>query len=280
VTYTVPEYSSFQVKPLTRVIGAELSGIDITGALSDQQVGDLRRALIDFQVIFFRDQAFDLHTQKQFGRYFGTLHVHPGAPGPEGHPEVLRIHADAQSTYVAGEKWHSDVSCDAAPPLGSILHLHTLPVAGGDTLFTSMTAAYDALSECLKDYLEGLHAVHDGEHVYRGRYRNLGVEDAVKTYPRSVHPVVRRHPESGKKLLFVNPGFTTHIEGIPRAESEAILAFLYFHTQKPDFQVRFRWERNSVAFWDNRATQHIAIWDYYPDVRSGYRVTIEGDRPF
>ena len=274
-----PSYETLTATPLTRRIGAEISGIDITRALTPAQRRDVERALLDHQVILFRDQPFELEAQKAFGRNFGELHIHPGAPGPLGHPEILRIHADANSTYVAGEGWHSDVSCDLAPPLGSILHLHTVPPSGGDTLFASMYAAYDALSDRFKALLDGLTATHDGEHVYRGRYRNLGADAAGRQYPRASHPVVRTHPATGRKALFVNPGFTTHIDGLPRGESAALLAFLYAHSQKPDFHVRFRWRPDSVAFWDNRCTQHLAIWDYFPDVRSGYRVTIKGDRP-
>ncbi len=272
-------YDSFEAEPLTRHIGAEISGIDITRPLTDVQVRDLRKALADHQVIFFRDQPFELEAQKAFGRYFGDLHIHPGAPAPEGHPEILRIHADANSKYVAGEGWHSDVSCDAEPPLGSILHLHTVPPHGGDTLFASMVAAYEALSDRFKHYLDGLTATHDGDHVYRGRYKNYGADDTGKVYPRSHHPVVRTHPVTGRKALFVNPGFTTKIDGLPRQESAAILSYLYEHSTQPEFVVRFRWKKDSVAFWDNRCTQHLAVWDYRPEVRSGFRVTIKGDTP-
>lgn len=278
-TLSQPRFSSFTATALTTRIGARITGIDITQPLSATQVSELRHALVHFQVVQFREQAFSLETQKRFGSYFGALHIHPGAPGPAGHPEVLRIHADAHSTYVAGEGWHSDVSCDAEPPLGSILHLHTVPPTGGDTLFSSAYAAYDSLSSRMQRYLEGLRAVHSGEHVYRGRYRNLGVEDSNKQYPVHSHPVIRTVAETGRKALFVNPGFTTHIEGLPRDESAAILEFLYTHIQKPDFQVRLNWEANSVIFWDNRSTQHLAIWDYFPHVRSGNRITIQGERP-
>lgn len=272
-------YASLQADPLTRHIGAEISGIDITQPLQESQIRDLQRALAEHQVLFFRDQPFTLEAQKSFGRYFGPLHIHPGAPSPAGHPEILRIHADAESRYVAGENWHSDVSCDAEPPLGSILHLHTVPPQGGDTLFASGYAAYEALSDRLKHYLEGLRATHDGDHVYRGRFQNYGAADTGKVYPRSSHPVVRTHPVTGRKALFVNPGFTTHIDGIPPKESAALLAFLYEHSTQPEFVVRFRWKPHSVAFWDNRCTQHLAVWDYRPAVRSGYRVTIQGDAP-
>ncbi len=272
-------YTTLKAERLTSHIGAEISGIDITRPLNDAQIGDVQRALADHQVIFFRDQPFELESQKNFGRYFGPLHIHPGAPAPAGHPEILRIHADAESKYVAGEGWHSDVSCDAEPPLGSILHLHTVPPTGGDTMFASTAAAYDALSDRMKRYLDGLTATHDGDHVYRGRYRNYGASDEGKVYPRAKHPVVRTHPVTGRKALFVNPGFTVKIDGLPKDESTAVLSFLYAHSTQPEFIVRFRWRQHSVAFWDNRCTQHLAVWDYRPQVRSGYRVTIQGDKP-
>ena len=163
--------------------------------------------------------------------------------------------------------------------MGSVLHLNTVPPVGGDTLFASMSAAYEALSAPMKTYLENLTATHDGERVWRGRYSDQGVDDSDTGYPRAVHPVIRTHPITGQKSIFVNSPFTTHINKIPRDESDDILAFLYKHCAKPDFQVRFRWQPNSVAFLDNRCVQHVALWDYFPETRSGYRVTIEGDQP-
>jgi taurine dioxygenase len=272
-------YERITVKPVTARIGAEIEGVDLTRPLDDATLAEIRAALLEHCVIFFRDQELDHDSHKAFGRRFGELHIHPAIPGPDVHPEILPIHADENSTYIAGERWHSDVSCDAEPPLGSILYLHTVPQFGGDTLFSNMYAAYDALSDRMKAYLEGLTARHDGEPQYRGRYKDKGVDDAGKVYPFADHPVVRTHPETGRKCLFVNPIFTTRINGLPRIESDAILRMLFEHTQREDWQVRFRWQPNSVAFWDNRAVQHLAIWDYYPNVRSGYRVTIKGDRP-
>jgi taurine dioxygenase len=271
-------YDTIQVKPSTPRIGAEVSGVSLTN-LSNRQLEEVRSAFLEYQVLFFRDQKFDLETQKKFGRHFGELHIHPGAPGPEGHPEILPVYADAKSKYIAGERWHSDVSCDPEPPLGSILHLKIIPPVGGDTVFASMYAAYDALSERMKTYLENLTALHDGEPYYRGRYEEKGVIDDGKKYPKAIHPVVRTHPETGKKALYVNPMFTTRMMGMVREEGDAILGYLHAHCAKPDFQVRFRWQENSVAFWDNRAVQHVALWDYFPNTRSGFRVTIKGDRP-
>src|SRR3981081_2043502 len=206
-------YDTIQVKPLTPVLGAEISDIDLTATLSNRQVEELHAALAAHQVLFFRDQRIDLEQQKRLGRHFRDLHIHPNTPGPEGHPEILPIHADANSKRIAGERWHSDVSCDEEPPLGSILYLHTVPSSGGDTLFASQYAAYDALSPRLKAYPEGLTATHSGDHVYR-RYNVLDDRsDGGKVFPRASHPIVRTHPVSKRKALFVNSNFTTHIDG-------------------------------------------------------------------
>ncbi len=164
------------------------------------------------------------------------------------------------------------------PPMGSILYIRQCPPRGGDTLFANMYAAYDALSDRMKTYLDGLTALHDGEQTYRGLYANYGVTDRPE-YPRAEHPVVRTHPVTGKKALYVNRGFTSHIVGLPRDESDAILAYLYSHAENPLFQCRFRWTGNAIAFWDNRCTQHRAMWDYWPHTRSGTRVTVKGERP-
>ena len=272
-------YATIQVKPVTPHLGAEISGVDLRQTLTNAQVNDLHTALNTHQVLFFRDQPITLDQQKALGRHFGDLHIHPNTPGPEGHPEILPIHADANSKRIAGEHWHSDVSCDPEPPLGSVLYLHTIPELGGDTLFASQTAAYDALSPAFKTFLEGLTATHSGDRSYRRTNRLLGIDDRNRVFPQAVHPVIRTHPGSGRKALFVNETFTMRINELSEEESDAVLRFLYAHATKPAFQVRFRWQSHSIAFWDNRAVQHIAMWDYFPQVRSGSRVTIKGDRP-
>jgi len=271
-------YASIQVEKLTPNAGAEIRGADLSQPLDERTFKEIHAALIDNGVIFFRDQHLTPAQQKAFGRLFGELHIHPAAPKevPE-HPEILVIHADENSKHVAGENWHSDVSCDLEPPMGSILYMHELPPVGGDTLFASMYAAYEALSEPMKRFLEPLTAMHEGEHVYRGRY---GVDDRGKVFPKAEHPVIRTHPVSGRKALYVNGGFTTRIKQLPRPESDAVLQFLYRHVETPEFHCRFRWQVNSVAFWDNRCVQHHAMWDYYPQRRHGHRVTIKGDTPF
>jgi len=195
------------------------------------------------------------------------------------HPEILPIHADANSRRINGEHWHSDVPCDEEPPAASILYLHTVPPCGGDTLFASQYAAYEALSPRMKAYLEGMTATHSGDHIYCRNNALMGLKESGKTYPKSSHPIVRTHPVSKRKALYVNGEFTTHIDGLPREEGRAILDFLCEFSTREEFQVRFRWQPHSIAFWDNRSVQHQALWDYYPKTRSGRRVTIKGDRP-
>jgi taurine dioxygenase len=269
--------ASIRVNKLTPHVGGEIQGVDLSHPLDESTFKQVHDALIDNGVIFFRDQHLTPEQQKDFGRLFGELHVHPAAPSLlPGHPEILVIHADENSRHVAGENWHSDVSCDPEPPMGSILYMQELPPVGGDTLFASMYAAYEALSEPMKRFLEPLTARHEGEHVYRGRY---GVDDAGRVFPKAEHPVIRTHPVSGRKALFVNGGFTTRIVQLARAESDAVLQLLYRHIETPEFHCRFRWQVNSVAFWDNRCVQHHAMWDYYPQRRHGHRVTIKGDKP-
>ncbi len=260
-------------------LGAEVEGLDLSGALSDSAVEALRAALAEHQVLFFRDQRLGYESGKALGRVFGELHIHPNTPGPEGHQEILPIHADATSRRVAGERWHSDVSCDPVPPSVSILYLHTVPPVGGDTLFASQTAAYDALSPRLQAYLDGLTALHEGAPWYRASNAKEGIAETGRSYPSAVHPVVRTDPATGRRALFVNRGFTTRINELPEAEGRAVLEFLFEHATRPEFQLRFRWQAHSVALWDNRVLQHLAIWDYFPQVRSGFRITVTGTRP-
>ncbi len=268
-------YDTIHVTPLNPVLGGIVSGVDLTQPLSERQAKDLRQAFADHQVIFFRDQPIDHEQHMALALAFGPIHIASSTKPWQvpGHPEVTIIHADADSKYVAGEDWHSDMSCDAAPPLGSILYLHTIPPSGGDTVFSSMVAAYDALSDRMKAHLEGLTAVHDAVLGFGG------ITPEGMKLPRSVHPVIRTHPVTGRKTIFVNKGFTTHINDVPKDESRALLDYLHAHIQQPRFQCRFQWQPHSIAFWDNRALQHSAIWDYFPNVRSGFRVQIAGDVP-
>lgn len=270
--------SDIRIRPLTPTIGAEVEGVDL-GDVDDAAFSEVSHALAEHLVLFFRDQEISVEDHKAFGRRFGELDIHPNDPGLDGHPEVMVIHADETSKRVAGEMWHSDVSCRAEPPMGSILRMFEVPETGGDTLFASMYAAYDALSDRMKEHLDGLTALHDGGPYYRAVNRIIGRDDGGRVYPTAEHPVIRTHPVTGRRCLFVNSMFTTRIAGLPRGESDALLGFLFDHVKNPLFQCRFRWEPHSVAFWDNRCTQHFAVWDYFPSVRSGYRVTVCGDAP-
>jgi taurine dioxygenase len=271
--------AAIEVIPTTPHCGAEVRGVDLSGKVPEAVFTLVHQALAAHGVLFFRDQTMTPEQQKAFARRFGALHVHPAYPMVlEGHPEIMVIHADERSKRIAGEDWHSDVSCDPEPPLGTLLYMLEVPPVGGDTLFASAGAAYDALSEPMKRLLAGLTAIHDGEHVYRGRYETATPAD--KTYPQAEHPVVRTHPVSGRRTLFVNRMFTSRIVQLGRLESDAVLEMLYRHLETPEFHCRFRWEPGSVAFWDNRQVQHHALWDYYPHRRRGLRVTIRGDKPF
>ena len=274
----VAPYRTVTVEKLTPIIGAELGGVDLSRPLAPEQLEEIQRAHAENAVIFFRDQHVSKEQHLAFGRNFGNLHVHPAAPHEPGMQELMIIHADRDSPRANGEGWHTDVSCEAEPPMGSILYIRTCPPHGGDTLFASMYAAYEALSERMKSYLDGMTAQHESEHVYRGTYANYGVAEKPE-YPHATHPVVRTHPVTGRKALYVNRGFTTRLDGVPPDESDGILNYLFTHMENPIFQCRFRWRENSIAFWDNRCVQHRAMWDYWPNTRSGNRVTVAGDKP-
>src|SRR5499427_5173250 len=225
-----------EIRKSTPSIGAEVSGLDLSQPLSDQQFQAVHDALMDNLVLFFREQKLTVEQHKAFGSRFGKLHVHPAAPGLiPNHPEIFVIQADEKSTRVAGEEWHSDVSCDPEPPMGSILYLTEAPPdGGGDTLFANMYLAYETLSEPIRKLIDGLAAIHDGEKHFRGRYGN---DDRGKTYPRAQHPIVRTHPVTAKRSLFVNRVFTTRIVGLAKNESDAILEMLYRHVETPEFSV-------------------------------------------
>jgi taurine dioxygenase len=272
-------YQTIEVRKLTPNIGAELHGIDLSQPLGNQQFQEVHDALMDNLVIFFRDQNLTIDQHKDFGRRFGKLHFHPNAPKLIAeHPEILVIKADEKSKHVAGEEWHSDVSCDAEPPMGSILYMHE-PAAngGGDTMFANMYAAYEALSDSMKRYLEGLTAIHDSTKAHTHRRRD-GAAD--QQFPQAEHPVVRTHPVTQRKLLFVNRGFTTKIAQLKRNESDALLEMLFRHVETPEFHCRFKWQTHSMAFWDNRSCQHQAMFDYWPNRRYAHRVTVCGDKPY
>jgi taurine dioxygenase len=271
-------YETIEVTKLTPHIGAEIGGVDLSRPLGNQQFQEVHDALMENLVIFFRDQHLTHEQHKAFGRRFGNLAIHPASRNTaEDHPEIVTMLADENSTIVVGDEWHSDVSCNEAPPMGSVLYMTETPPSGGDTLFASMYAAYNRLSDPIKNFIKGLTATHDGEPSYHGRFGHPVPEGG---FPRAEHPVVRTHPVTGRKALFVNREFTKRVNGLNKLESDALLDMLWRHAETPEFQCRFNWRPNSVAFWDNRCAQHHALWDYYPHRRQGHRVMIEGDRPF
>ena len=270
------EYRTFAVDSLTPHIGAVVRDIDLARPLSNEQAQDIHDAWHDWKVLVFRDQHVDREQHKAFARRFGSLHVHPMQHTYGGDPEILTVKTTAKSPYTAGDGWHTDVTCDEIPPLGSMLYVTETPQSGGgDTLFADMYLAFELLSEPMQRFLEGLTAVHDGALPYVGSYKSTPPEGG---YPRNEHPVVTRHPGTGRKVLYVNRGFTSHIVGLKRAESEMLLHMLYRHIDStPRLWCRLEWAPNTLAFWDNRCTQHHAIWDYYPHSRYGERVSIVGD---
>ena len=267
------------VKPYSPNLGGVVTGIDLSKEISNSEQKIIRDAFHKYLVIFFQEQSEISPTNHiKLGKYFGDLHIHPAAPKMKNYPEIFEIHTDKNSKISNGaEDFHSDVSCEKEPPLGTMLQLHILPECGGDTMFANMYMAYDALSNPMKQFLKNLYASHESEHFYRGRYKKTN--ENIK-YPSSIHPVVRTHPVTKKKALYINRFFTTKIEGLSKDESLIILNYLFEHCEKTDFQIRYRWQQNDMAFWDNRCTLHKAIWDYFPNERKGRRVTIKGDKPY
>lgn len=271
-------FARLTVAPLTPSIGAEISGIDLAEEQDDAVIAEIRAALLAHKVIFFRDQDITPAQHIAFARRFGTLEIHPATPKDQPNPEVLHI-AHGPDSKGKENAWHSDVTWRAEPSLGSILRAVEVPPVGGDTLFADMGAAFRGLSPAMQEFCRGLTASHDIARVFAKRLGKRP-EELHDTYPPQVHPVVRTHPETGEQALYVNTGFTSHIEGLSDKESDWLLAHLYAQAAVPEFQCRFRWEANSIAFWDNRGAQHYAASDYFPAVRRMERVTIAGDRPF
>lgn len=270
--------TQLDIRPLSPLIGAEIHGVDLREEQDDATIAAVRAALNAHRVIFFRDQDLTQEQHIAFGRRFGTLEVHPATPKKQHFQEILRI-AHGPESKGRENFWHTDVTWRPEPSLGSILRAVEVPAVGGDTLFANMEAAYDALSPAIKDWVCTLSAVHDIKRGFSGR---LGMSDEAMTakYPPQEHPVVRTHPETGRRSIYVSTAFTTHIKGLAREESDWLLQHLYAQAQVPEFQCRFRWEPNSIAFWDNRSSQHYAASDYFPEVRIMERVTVAGDRPF
>jgi taurine dioxygenase len=272
------EYRTIRVEPMSPTIGAEIGGLRMSGALPDEQIAEVRQALLDWKVVFFRDQDVSVEDHVAFGRRFGELEIHPFTPNLPDHPEVVVIHHGPKSKQ-GQNRWHSDVTWRQKPSLGSILRARIVPRIGGDTLFADMVAAYEGLDDALKAQIDGLTAVHSFSRVFGARLSEDERAEMRAQYPDARHPVVRTHPETGRRSLYVNAAFVSHIEGMERAESSALLQRLYRQASIPEYQCRFRWRVDSVAFWDNRAVQHYASFDYLPNERRVERVTVAGDRP-
>lgn len=271
-------WNEFDVKRVGSTIGAEIHGIDITTDLSQAVIDDLRRALLAYKVIFFRDQPLTPESHVAFAKRFGELEIHPFLPSNTGVPELVRFE---KSFDVKGYEntWHFDVTWREVPSMGAILHAIKVPECGGDTLFADMYAAYEGLPEAVRNRIDDLDAEHDfvkgfGRQVPEDRKREMR-----EKYPLVVHPLVARHPETGRKHLFNNPIFTNRILGVSETESHELMASLWRESHNVEYQCRFKWEDDSVAFWDNRSCQHYASSDYWPDIRVMERASIVGTRP-
>src|SRR6516162_525154 len=275
-------YDHIRVTPLATSVGAEISGIDLAAPPAEPGVAEIRQALGEYDVAFFRDQQLSLEQHLAFARHFGGIDVNRFFAAVPGYPMIAEVRKEPEQRRNIGNGWHTDHSYDLAPAMGSMLYAREVPATGGDTLFASMYAAYEALSDGLKATLEGLKALHSSRHVFgaeaharrgdlAGRIGNpeLATQDAV-------HPVVIRHPEAGRKALYVNPGFTLRFDGWTEEESRPLLEYLYRHAVRPEFTCRFHWRAASLALWDNRSTWHFAVNDYHGERRLLHRITIQG----
>jgi taurine dioxygenase len=278
--------TTIDVRPVSANVGAEICGIDLAQPLSDQTYREIRTALTEHGVIFFRDQGITPAQHAAFAQHFGEYDVDPTASlgSAPGYPMICEVRKEAEETRNIGGNWHTDHCFDPDPPLGSILLARELPEYGGDTMFASMYAAYDALSDGLKKTLEGLNAVHAKTRAFVGlpTERQVSATEHADIQTKfatreAVHPVVPRHPETGRRLLFVNPTYTTRFEGWTEKESEPLLKFLFQHASRPEFTYRFQWREGSIAFWDNRAVWHYALNDYHGSRRLMHRIALKGN---
>ncbi len=276
-------YTHFTVQPLSGSVGAILDGMDISRDLSTEEVAEIRRAWHEHLVIFFRNQTLSVERLMAFGRRFGDLYIHPNLAKKGSHPEVIHVVKEPEATRVVGAEWHTDTGHVECPPMGAIMYALELPPKGSDTLFANQYLAYETLSDGLKSMLDGVKAIHDDSRV-AGLNANMGRSTATRDDDdwrptANAHPVVRTHPETGRKALYVNVASAHHFEGMTREESAPLLQYLFKHATLPEFTCRFRWEPGSVAFWDNRCLKHIAVNDYHGYRRDMRRVQLAGDRP-
>ena len=272
--------SDLRVRRVSDALGAEIEGVDLA-RLRDAEFEQIRAAFVEHGVIFFHGQEITPEHHIAFAERWGEININRFFTPVEGHPNIAEVRKEPDQKANIGGGWHTDHSYDDAPAMGSILLAREVPETGGDTLFAGMGAAFDALSDGLKETLQRLRAVHSSRHIFgarsaatkgaAGRFHNA--EQATQDV---VHPVVVRHPDTGRRLLYVNPAFTTGIDGWTQEESQALLQFLYAHAAKPEFHYRFSWKKGSIAFWDNRATWHFALNDYPGQRRLMHRITVEG----
>ncbi len=276
------DYRHIRLHPISGSLGAIIEGASLAN-LTDEVFAEIKRALLENLVIFFRDQPITPEQQIAFGKRFGELHIHPFIPNLEGYKEIIRLRAEdgAKETLRLANAWHEDLSYTNAPPLAAILRAVEVPSRGGDTMWVNLYKAYDTLSDRMKDILEDLSAWHDVTKTYRRQdlQQKGAAEQYWKTFtttPPTLHPIVKTHPETGRKLLYVSELTTTHIEGLNENESDALLRMLFRHLDWKELQCRFYWEKDSVAMWDNRCTAHYAVRDY-TEPREMHRVTVLGN---
>ena len=277
--------NSLEIRPIAGAIGAEIHGVDLSGHLPDAVIADIRSALNAHCVIFFRDQEIDPEQHKAFARRFGEIFIHPNYRGMQEDNEIVMVRREPGDGHIVGEDWHTDTTMVEEPPMGAILYAIETPPYGGDTCFANQALAYDTLSDGMKRMLEGLRAIHTdrlvaGPAAGRNRFRSTKVrEDDSWRETISLHPVIRTHPETGRKMLFVNAAYTVGFEGMTEEESKPLLDYLLAHGHRPEFTCRFRWENGSIAFWDNRSTKHLAVHDAGPFRRLMRRIQVCGDKP-
>ena len=275
--------TDIQITPYSSAVGALVSGVDLAAPLSDADFALLRQAYFDHGVLFFRDQQLTPEQHLAFARRWAPVDINRVFKAVPGHPEIAEVRKEADQRTNIGGDWHTDHSYDTVPAMGSLLLAREVPPRGGDTLFANLALAFEALSPGLQATLEGLQAVHSSAHVFGAQVGYAQAADLAGRIGNSaavtadvVHPVVIRHPDTGRKTLYVNAAFTTRFDGWTAAESEPLLKFLYQHAAKPEFSCRFSWQAGSLAFWDNRATWHYALNDYHGHRRVMHRITVQG----
>ena len=276
-------YSTINVKPLSGNIGAEIDGVNLK-KITKEQFKEIKIVFGKYGVIFFRNQNLSPEEEIIFAELWGEININRFFTNLEGYPKIALVSKEPDQKKNIGGAWHTDHTYDLEPAMGSILFAHQVPKKGGDTLFSSMYAAYETLSDGLKDTLKNMYGRHSSRHVF-GTSRAERNDDTVgriinsdKAKQDAIHPVVITHPQTGKKALFVNPTFTLGFDGWSDEESKPLLNYLFSHATKPEFTCRFKWEEGSIAFWDNRSTWHLAVNDYHGQRRLMHRITINGTR--